>query len=106
MESRRRMLGPQAHLPENGKDLSASSAAILYLYGTVGCHLCHEAKALVEGLPEVERWCLIERDIAGHDELYDRYGTRIPVLQRADDSRELDWPFETEQVRRLLVPRV
>jgi len=35
---------------------------------------------------------LEEIDISGSDELFGRYGERIPVLQHADGS-ELCWPF-------------
>jgi len=37
-------------------------------------------------------------DIAGDDNLFERYGWRIPVLQRADDE-ELGWPFDLEAAR-------
>lgn len=42
------------------------------------------------------QWRLV--DIAGDDDLFARYGWRIPVLQRADDE-ELGWPFDLEAAR-------
>lgn len=102
MESRRRVLGPQAPLPEDDIAQAPQGSSTVCLYGTVGCHLCDEAKALIQGLLEHEGWCLIECDIAEQDGLYDRYCMRIPVLRRHDDCRELDWPFDAEQVRRFL----
>jgi hypothetical protein len=37
-------------------------------------------------------------DIATSDELVERYGMTIPVLQ-AESGAELFWPFDDEQVR-------
>ena len=31
-----------------------------------------------------------------------RYGWRIPVLQRTDTGAELDWPFDTWKLKRFL----
>lgn len=36
-------------------------------------------------------------DISTSDQLFERYGVRIPVLRHAD-GRELDWPFSIEQL--------
>jgi hypothetical protein len=100
IESRRRILGPQ------GKCVaSASTKRRLILYGTLGCHLCDEAQALVEALPEVEGWCLVHVDIVDDDASYERYWSSIPVLRREDDERELRWPFDADAVRRLLADR-
>lgn len=67
------------------------------LFGTLGCHLCEQAEAVV--LPLVEHGLLVELlDIAERPEWVDDYGLRIPVLRRIDIGAELDWPFEIEQV--------
>jgi glutaredoxin len=70
----------------------------LILYGTVGCHLCEQAKGVVEsaGLSADHI------DITDDDALYERYGIRIPVLLRADNGSELGWPFDTVKVLRFL----
>ncbi|MEJ2531539.1 MAG: glutaredoxin family protein [Halioglobus sp.] len=62
------------------------------LYGTSACHLCEIAEAMLEG-----RGVAFDKvDISTSDDLFERYGVRIPVLQRPD-GRELGWPFsETE----------
>jgi len=39
------------------------------------------------------------QDIADDPVLVERYGIRIPVLRRTDDSSELGWPFDFEQLR-------
>jgi hypothetical protein len=65
------------------------------LFGTLGCHLCELAEAqLSEALTRLSEPVDIECvDIADSDELIERYGVRIPVLQRTGDAVELDWPF-------------
>jgi len=67
------------------------------LLGTLGCHLCEQAEAVV--MPLVEHGLLVElMDIAERPEWVDEYGLRIPVLRRVDTGAELNWPFEIEQV--------
>jgi hypothetical protein len=79
------------------------------LYGTLGCHLCDDAEALLAHLlPSVSDAlgtdCEIEcLDIADEDALLERYGTRIPVLRRLSDDVELNWPFDGEQAAALLL---
>ena len=65
----------------------------LILYSTDACHLCEQAEALLA--PWVGQGLLVAvDDIAESDELFARYGERIPVLRRADTGAELDWPFD------------
>lgn len=71
------------------------------LFGTLGCHLCEQAEAIL--IPLVEYGLLIELiDIADRPEWVEQYGLRIPVLKRMDTAAELDWPFEADQVVRFL----
>ncbi|MGN8260570.1 glutaredoxin family protein [Pseudomonas sp. SMSB3] len=73
------------------------------LYGTLGCHLCEVAEAVL--MPFVDRGLLIELvDIAEDQALVERYGLIIPVLRRTDTSAELLWPFDAEQVVAFLAP--
>ena len=82
------------------------------LYTTLGCHLCEQAKALVDPLITERGWQLQEVDIADDDHLMARYGVRIPVLailntdvKSIDIKRahiELDWPFAANDVTRSL----
>ncbi|MDD1015977.1 glutaredoxin family protein [Pseudomonas rubra] len=67
------------------------------LFGTLGCHLCEVAEALL--MPFVEHGLLVELvDIAEHEGMVDAYGLLIPVLRRCDTAAELHWPFDAEQV--------
>ncbi|AMR66894.1 MULTISPECIES: glutaredoxin family protein [Pseudomonadaceae] len=67
------------------------------LFGTLGCHLCEVAEALL--MPFVEHGLLVELvDIAEREDWVEQYGLRIPVLRRSDTGAELNWPFDAEQV--------
>lgn len=71
------------------------------LYGTLGCHLCEEAEAML--IPLLSSACSIEYvDISESDQLVEQYGTLIPVLLRLHDSMELRWPFDSAQARAFL----
>lgn len=77
------------------------------LYGTLGCHLCDDAEALLApvlvAVSAVGSDCEIECiDIADDDGLLEQYGARIPVLRRIADGAELGWPFDAEGAYRLL----
>lgn len=67
------------------------------LFGTLGCHLCEVAEAVL--MPLVEHGLLVELvDIADDESLFEIYGLRIPVLRRVDNGAELGWPFDAAQV--------
>ena len=68
----------------------------LYLYGTSHCHLCETAHALILQMLKVPKLVIIE--ISNDEELLERYGLRIPVLQRQDTLAELYWPFSEAEV--------
>ncbi len=63
------------------------------------CMLCLEAEHVlaVAGIDEFERV-----DIEREPVLEQRYGTRIPVAIDRRDGRELDWPFDPDQLRNWL----
>jgi glutaredoxin-related protein len=68
------------------------------LYGTEFCHLCDEAKSILRENGVAADFV----DIADDDKLLERFGVRIPVLQRMDTGAELGWPFDAEGVARFL----
>jgi len=74
----------------------------IYLYSTVGCHLCEQAKVVLWPLLMQYQCRLTEIDIATTDALIEQYGTRIPVLSAASqpsaNHRELNWPFTAQEV--------
>lgn len=70
------------------------------LYGTQSCHLCEIAQAMLtqaQSVPGLSSFTFEEIDISEDDDLFDRYGLTIPVLQHPDE-RELGWPFDERQL--------
>jgi hypothetical protein len=72
------------------------SSMKIYLYSTLGCHLCEQAKVILWPLLLKYQLRLVELDISASDEMIDKYGMRIPVL--GVGATELNWPFTPEQV--------
>lgn len=70
----------------------------IYLYSTLGCHLCEQAKVILWPLLSKYQFRLAEIDISTSDDLIEKYGTRIPVLSAGDKLTELNWPFTANQV--------
>lgn len=68
------------------------------LYSTSGCHLCELAAEILTSAD----YEFSAKDIAFDDDLYERYGERIPVVKRRDTQQELGWPFDTEQITEFL----
>jgi hypothetical protein len=68
------------------------------LYERVGCHLCEEARELLDEMIGMRRYARV--DIDGDDDLVLRYGFRIPViaLDRVD---RLEAPITRDEVRAL-----
>jgi hypothetical protein len=76
--------------------------ATLFLYTTLGCHLCETAEELIIASLAGKAFQLVKVEIAESDDLMDRYGLRIPVLaldkQKGASNKELGWPFDGRQV--------
>ncbi len=70
----------------------AREASDFILYGTSACHLCEVAEVLIQQRQAAVAFAYVKCDISESDELFARYGVRIPVLQRPDGA-ELGWPF-------------
>jgi hypothetical protein len=71
------------------------------LYSTESCHLCEEAEEIIRKAGSTATII----DIVEGEDLFEKYRTRIPVLQRIDNETELDWPFDTVAVSRFLAQR-
>lgn len=69
----------------------------MILYGTSACHLCEVAEGLIQQQQKARTFNYVKCDISESDELFARYGVRIPVLQRADGA-ELGWPFSAREL--------
>ena len=70
---------------------------MMILYGTSACHLCEQAESML-----VQQGAEFRSvDISDSDELFERYGLTIPVLQN-DNGQELNWPFSPLQLAEFL----
>ena len=73
----------------------------LTLYGKPGCHLCEEAREVVDSVRAERPFELEEVDITLDPLLYRRYGERIPVV--AVDGEELfEYVVEPQTLRERL----
>ena len=68
----------------------------LVLYTRADCHLCDQVMTMLNRAGIGWRPVDIDRD----PELVNRYGLRVPVLQRQDTREELFFPFGEEELRR------
>lgn len=60
--------------------MSSSGRREVVLYGRPGCHLCEEARAVLERVRAQVPFRLEERDIEADEHLLRRYLERIPVV--------------------------
>jgi glutaredoxin len=67
------------------------------LYGRPGCHLCDDARAVLERLRAQRPFELREVDIESDDELHARYLERIPVVA-LDDEELFDFFVDEAQL--------
>lgn len=72
--------------------------ANLALLSTDGCHLCDDAKAMLEQL-NVDFELV---DIIEDDQLVAHYGDKIPVLMVEGAQQALFWPFTNEQIKQYI----
>ncbi|MGI9322776.1 MAG: glutaredoxin family protein [Pseudomonadales bacterium] len=73
------------------------------LYTTVGCHLCDQALAMLNGLAATDLPLDIECvDIADSAPLMADYGERIPVIRVEGRDDELGWPFGMDELKTFL----
>ncbi|MBV1915534.1 MAG: glutaredoxin family protein [Pseudomonadales bacterium] len=82
----------------------------LYLYTTLGCHLCEEAELMMEPLLREKGFDLKKIEISESEKLVEQYGIRIPVIglpeehpqQKRGEPTELGWPFDLNQLKQFL----
>jgi len=76
----------------------------LLLLGTSACHLCEQAKEIIQD-------CFSDRldksveiiDIAEFEQWQAQYAIRIPVLYDTETQKELGWPFDHMQVKEFII---
>jgi len=74
----------------------------LSLYSTEHCHLCEQAIELIDlALAEQDvQYKVI--DIVESATLLALYEFKIPVLKREDTNAEICWPFNIQEINRLI----
>lgn len=70
----------------------------LVLYSTQACHLCELAQQVIVDVADKITVDVFVEDIGESEVLVERYGTRIPVLRNESNGRELNWPFDQDQL--------
>lgn len=71
------------------------------LYTTAGCHLCELALEQLQDLQKTRPIEIRSVEIGDNDDLVERYGVRIPVIQCANQ-QELGWPFALPELKAFL----
>ncbi len=74
----------------------------LVFYTTAGCHLCEEAKALLDVLKTQHEVNIQTIDISSSQALVELYGIRIPVIKNQTTGEELGWPFGYDELFSLI----
>jgi len=77
------------------------------LYARVGCHLCDEARVVIEAVRRRTPFAFVEVDIESSDDLLRDYAIRIPVVtldgaerfEIAVDAAELEAAVREEEPR-------
>lgn len=81
------------------------SKSSLYLYTSVGCHLCEKAEALLASALGDQLDRVLPMEISDSEDLLASYGLRIPVIagtNRAGQWCELGWPFDAADLHDFL----
>jgi glutaredoxin len=81
--------------------VSPRAAAVVTLYGKPDCHLCDDARAVLERVRRDHGFELVERDITTDDALHRAYLERIPVVV-IDGEEAFDLFVDEGELRRRL----
>lgn len=69
-------------------------------YTKYGCCLCDEGLSLLRRFTDIDiRIIDVESDV----DKFESYLLRIPVISCRDGKKELAWPFDEEDIRKLLM---
>jgi hypothetical protein len=82
--------------------LSGSTITVV-LYGRADCHLCDDARVVLERVRADVPFDLVERDIERDETLHRRYLERIPVVEVAGEEVFEFFVEEAELRRRLAI---
>ncbi len=75
--------------------------SVVVLYGQPGCHLCDDAREVIEAVRAQRPFELVERDISTDDALLKAYLERIPVVE-VDGEEAFEFFVDADELRRRL----
>ncbi|WP_328915357.1 MULTISPECIES: glutaredoxin family protein [unclassified Streptomyces] len=78
-----------------------TSARTVTLIGKPGCHLCDDARTVIEKVAAETGATVREQDITQDAELYDRYWEQIPVVL-VDGEQHTFWRVDEKRLRTAL----
>ena len=78
-----------------------AASVVVTLYGKADCHLCEDARAVLERVRSDHPFELVERDITTDDSLHRAYLERIPVVA-IDGEEAFDLFVDEPELRRRL----
>jgi glutaredoxin len=93
--------GRRKGAPSASHWLTSAGVATVVLYARDGCHLCDEARDVLEAVRADVPFELIEVDIATDDDLHRRYLERIPVVE-VGGREAFEFFVDAEELRRRL----
>ncbi len=74
----------------------------IYFYTGPQCSLCDLADVELQQTSMFSSLNIEKVSIRTSTDLYHLYGARIPVLKRADNEKEIGWPFNTADLEEFL----
>ncbi|MYS21605.1 MULTISPECIES: glutaredoxin family protein [unclassified Streptomyces] len=80
---------------------SGPATRTVTLIGKPGCHLCDDARAVIERVAAQTGAVVEERDITREQDLYDRYWEQIPVVL-VDGEQHTFWRVDERRLRSAL----
>jgi glutaredoxin len=78
-----------------------TTARTVTLIGKPGCHLCDDARAVVQEVAAATGAVVVEQDITQDEELYRRYWEQIPVVL-VDGEQHTFWRVDGSRLRQAL----
>jgi len=78
------------------------SKFIVEFFSRSGCHLCDEARPVVEAAVQTSGGSMVEVDIESSDDLVRRYGERVPVVVGPDGGVLAEGAVDPKQLKKRL----
>jgi glutaredoxin len=83
-------------------NLPADSTDVrVVLYGRAGCHLCDQARTMLERVREDTGEAFVEVDVDTDEDLREKYGELVPVVT-VDGVQQGYWRIDAARVRAAL----